>query len=77
MKGIKLTQIYLWISINNTAPFISITWHQKEPLDCAVDSHCTTYGSYNKCEYVTKPFGILQRVIKCQKVYISFGHIRS
>ena len=27
---------------NNTAPFVSITWHQKEPLGCVVYSHCPT-----------------------------------
>ena len=63
---------------NNIAPFVSITWHQKEPLGCVVYSHCPTNDSYNKCihccclpcNYVTKPFGILQRVIKSQRVYI-------
>ena len=67
---------------NNTTPFISITWHQKEPLGCFVFSHCSTNDSYNKCihscclpcNYVTKPFGILQRVIKNQKVCVSFVH---
>ena len=64
---------------NNTAPFVSITWHQKESLSCVVYSHCPTNGSYSKCihggflpcNYVTKPFGILQRVIKSQRVLIS------
>ena len=63
---------------NNFAPFVSITWHQKEPLGCAVYSHCPTNDSYNicihscclPCNYVTKPFGIFQRVIKSQRVYI-------
>ena len=76
MKGIKLIQIYLWISTNNTALFVSITWHQKEPLGCAVYSHCPTNDSYNNgihdcclpCNYITKPFGILQTVIKSQKL---------
>ena len=76
MKGTKLIQIYLWISTNNTALFVSITWHQKEPLDCAVYVHCPTNDSYNNgihdcclpCNYITKPFGILQTVIKSQKL---------
>ena len=63
---------------NNITPFVSITWHQKEPLGCVVYSHCPTNDSYNicthscclPCNYVTKPFGILQRVIKSQRVYI-------
>ena len=86
MKGTKLVQIYLWTSINNTAPFLSIPWHQKEPLGCAVYSDCPTNDSYKKCvhvwwclpcNYVAKPFGILQRVIKSQNVYISFRHCKS
>ena len=24
---------------NNTAPFVSITWHQKQPLGCALYTH--------------------------------------
>ena len=62
---------------NDIAPFVSTTWHQKEPLGCVVYSHCPTNDSYNicihsclPCNYVTKPFGILQRVIKSQRVYI-------
>ena len=63
---------------NDIAPFVSITWHQKEHLGCVAYSHCPTNDSYNicihsrclPCNYVTKPFGILQRVIKSQKVYI-------
>ena len=63
---------------NDIAPFVSITWHQKEPLGCVVYSHCPTNDLYNisihscclPCNYVTKPFGILQRVIKSQRVYI-------
>ena len=63
---------------NDIAPFVSITWHQKEPMGCVVYSHCPTNDSYNicihscclPCNYVTKPFGILQGVIKSQKVYI-------
>ena len=73
----------LFININNnTASFVPITWHQKEILGCVVYSHCPINDSYNKCihscclpcNYVTKPFGILQRVIKSQKVCISFEH---
>ena len=64
---------------NNTALFVSITWHQKDPLGCVVNSHGRTNGSYNKCihgscllyNYVTKPFGILQRVIVSQRVLIT------
>ena len=74
------------MNINNkTAPFVSVTWHQIEPLGCVVYSHCPTNNSCNKCihsscfpcNYVTKPFGILQRVIKSRKVCISFGHSKS
>ena len=47
-------------------------------MDCVVYSHCLTNDSYNicihscclPCNYVTEPFGILQRVIKSQRVYI-------
>ena len=60
-------------------PFLSTNWHQKEPLGYIVYSHCPTNDSYNNsihscclpCNYVTKPFGILQRVIKSQRVHIS------
>ena len=73
------------MNINNiTATFASITLHQKEPLGCVVYSHCPTNDSYNKCihsccllcNYVTKPFSILQRVIESQRVCISFGHTK-
>ena len=65
--------------ISKTAPFISISWHQKNPLGCAIYFHCPTNDSYNKCihscclpcNYVTKPFGILNRVIRDEKVLIS------
>ena len=30
---------------NDIAPFVSITWHQKEPLGCVVYSHCPTNDS--------------------------------
>ena len=49
---------------NNTAPSVSITWHKREPLGCAVYSLCPTCDSY-------KPFGTLQRVIKSQRVLVS------
>ena len=57
---------------SNIAPFVSITWHQKEPLGCVVYLHFPNNDSYSKCihscclpcSYVTKPVGILQRVIK-------------
>ena len=60
-------------------PFASTNWHQKEPLGCVVYSHCPTNDSYNNsipscclpCNYVTKPFGILQRAIKSHRVHIS------
>ena len=58
--------------IDDNAPFVSIIWHQTEPLGCVVYSHCPTNDSYNKCiyscclscNYVTRPFSILQRIIK-------------
>ena len=64
---------------NSNKPFVSTHWQQKEPLGCAVYSHCRTNDSYNNsvhsccllCNYVTKPFDILQRVIKSQRVHIS------
>ena len=51
---------------------------QKEPLGCVEYLHWPTNDSYNiclhscclPCNYVTKPFGILQRVLKSQRVYI-------
>ena len=57
---------------SNIAPFVLITWHQKEPLGCVVYLHFPNNDSYSKCihscclpcSYVTKPVGILQRVIK-------------
>ena len=60
-------------------PFASRNCHQKEPLGCVVYSHCPTNDSYNSSIHscclpyydVTKPFGILQRVIKSQRVHIS------
>ena len=76
------TDTSLFVNINNsTAPPVSIIRHQKEPLGCVVYSHCPTNNSYNRCihscccclpcNYVTKPFGILQRINKESKgVYI-------
>ena len=73
------TSINLFKSFtNDIAPFVSITWHQKEHLGCVAYSYCPTNDSYNicihscclPCNYVTKPFGIMQRVIKSPKVYI-------
>ena len=59
-------------------PFASTNCHQKESLGCVVYSHCPTNDSCHNsihscllCNYVTKPFGILQRVIKSQRVHIS------
>ena len=57
---------------------------KKEPLGCVVYSHCPTNDSYNicihscclPCNYVTKPFGILQRVIKSQRVHISENSLK-
>ena len=82
MKGTEYKFIYI---INNTAPFVSVTWHQKEPLGCVVYWHCPTNDSCNKCihscclpcNYVTKPFRILQRVIKSKRVCISIAHSKS
>ena len=47
-------------------------------MSFVVYSHCPTNDSYNRsihsyclpCNYVTKPFGILQILIKSQRVYI-------
>ena len=60
-------------------PFASTNCNQKEPLGCVVYSLCPTNDSCNNsihscclpCNYVTKPFGILQRAIKSQRVHIS------
>ena len=80
------TNTNLFMNINNnSAPFVSITWHQKELLGCVLYSYCPTNDSYNKCirscclpcNYVTKPFGILQRAIKNQMVRISVGKSKS
>ena len=70
---------------NNIDPFVWIIWHKKEPLGCVVYWHCPTNGSYKKCihncclrcNYVTKHFGILQRVIKSQRVLTSFENQKS
>ena len=80
------TNTNLFMNINNnTAPFVLIIWHQKEPLGCVVYSHYPTNDSYSKCKncyclrcnYVTKLLGILQRVIRSQKVCISFVHSKN
>ena len=47
-------------------------------MGCVVYPHCPSNDSYNicihscclPCNYVTKPFSILQRVLKSQRVYI-------
>ena len=52
----------------------------KGTLGCVVYSPCPTNDSYNicmhscclPCTYVTKPFGIIQRVINSQRVYIYY-----
>ena len=71
------------LNINsNTAPFVSITWHQRNYC-CVVYSHCPTNDSYNKCihrcclpcNYSTKPFGIMQSVIKNQRVNLFYIHM--
>ena len=50
MKRIYKTNTNQFMNINNnTAPFVSITSHQKEPLDCVVYSDFPTNDSYNKC----------------------------
>ena len=57
----------------------------KDPLGCVVYSHYPANNSLKKCihscclpcNYVIKPFGVLQRVSKSQKVCISFGHSKS
>ena len=49
------------------------------------NSHCPTNDSYNKrmhrcclpCNYLTKPLGILLRVIKSQMVLTAFDHSKS
>ena len=59
------------------APFVSIAWHQRELLGYV--AHYPTNDSYRKCihccclpcNYVTQPFGILQRVIKSQSACLS------
>ena len=63
---------------NCNKPFASTNWHQKEPLCCVVYSHCPINDSYNNgihsclpCNYITKPFGILQRLINSQRVHMS------
>ena len=80
------TNTNLFMNINNnSAPFVSITWHQKELLGCVLYSYCPTNDSYNKCirscclpcNYAANLFGILQRVIKSQRVCISVGHSKS
>ena len=70
---------YYTTIISCNKPFASKNWHQKEPFGRVVYSHCPTYDSYNNSihscclpwYYVTKPFGILRRVIKSQRVHIS------
>ena len=56
---------------NNTAPFVSITWHQKKPW-VVLYTRCSL-----PCNYVTKTIGILQRVkILClssqKKLWLNF-----
>ena len=76
--------LYSTLINNNTAPFVSIIWHHKEPLGCVIYSHCplmTLQQMYTllllTLHYVTKPFGISQRIIKSQKVCLSFVHSES
>ena len=71
--------VLFYHSNNCNKSFASTNWHQKELLGCVVYPRCLTNDSYNNsihscclpCNYVTKPFGILQRVIKSQRVHIS------
>ena len=71
--------VLLYYHNNNcNKPFASTNWRQKEPLGCVVYSHGLINDSYNKSvssclpwNYVTKPFGKLQRVIESQRVHIS------
>ena len=82
MVGVCVWFFPMLLYYNNNScnkPFVSTNWHQKEPLGCVVYSHYPTNDSYNNsihscclpCNYVTKPFGILQMVIKSQRVHIS------
>ena len=75
------------MNINNSTTPICINSMTPKRLGCAVYSHCLTNDSYSKCtyscccclpsNYATKPHAILQRVIKSQKVCISFGHSKT
>ena len=64
---------------NNNVPGVSIKGHQKALVDCAIYSHDPTNDLHNKCihswcltcNFISKPFGILQKVIKNQMVFIS------
>ena len=78
------TNTNLFMNINNnTAPFVSVIMIPKGTLALHCILTLPNYGSYSKCIHccclpctcVTKPFGILQRIIKSQKVCISFGLI--
>ena len=72
----KCRKWYLFIYILSNLKDISLTKDITLGLCCK--SHCPTNDLYNiciqscclPCNYVTKPFGILQRVIKSQRVYI-------
>ena len=72
--------LYYCTAIKNfNKPFASTHWHEKEHLGWVVNSHCPTNDSYSNsihscclpCNYVAMPLGILQRLIKSQRVYIS------
>ena len=52
MKGTKLIQIYLQISIH-TATFVSITWHQKEPFGVVLYAHIAQLTTHTTNVYMT------------------------
>ena len=64
MNGAKLIQIYLWISITILHPL----YQEHDTKSLLLSAYCWCLP----CNYVAKPFGILHRVIKSQKVYTSF-----
>ena len=53
MKGTKQIQIYLQISIHNTATFVSTTWHQKEPLGVVLYAHIAQLTTHTTNVYMT------------------------
>ena len=63
---------YCTLCINNMAPKGTLG-------DCPTNDSCNKCIHFCclPCSYVTKPFGVMQRVIKSQKVCISFTHCQS